>query len=351
MAQATLTINSKNYGAWSLRGWLLCKMSGLDFEEHVLTNDDPDTRAELLLLSSSFLVPAPRARRRHGVGHDGDRRVPARGAARRRAVAVRHRGARALPRGVRRDALGLRQPAIRAPDEPQGAPPALQGVGGRAGRHRPHRHGVVAVPRRLRRAVPVRGQTDDRRRDVRAGVHAVPHLRRRARRDLRTRTATRSWRCRRWSSGSRPRSSNPTSSRSSTSSSRESRSGQPRTASAKARISRGMSPAGVYMISVLPAASAATATRVDLVGGPDPAGRRQRVAGGGEDLAVARHHVGDVALVHREVALTLGPLGLDAGEPLLAAGHGGHRLGERLPHAVVADDVPGAERVLRPARP
>ena len=39
MAQATLTINSKNYGAWSLRGWLLCKMSGLDFEEHVLRAD------------------------------------------------------------------------------------------------------------------------------------------------------------------------------------------------------------------------------------------------------------------------------------------------------------------------
>ena len=54
---ATLTINSKNYGAWSLRGWLLCKMSGLEFDEHVLDNDDPDTHAELLLLSSSFLVP------------------------------------------------------------------------------------------------------------------------------------------------------------------------------------------------------------------------------------------------------------------------------------------------------
>jgi glutathione S-transferase len=40
-----------------LRGWLLCKMSGLDFDEDVLDNDDPDTRAELLLLSSSFLVP------------------------------------------------------------------------------------------------------------------------------------------------------------------------------------------------------------------------------------------------------------------------------------------------------
>jgi glutathione S-transferase len=57
MSHAELTINSRNYGAWSLRGWLLCKMSGLDFEEHVLANDDPDTRAELLLLSSSFLVP------------------------------------------------------------------------------------------------------------------------------------------------------------------------------------------------------------------------------------------------------------------------------------------------------
>jgi glutathione S-transferase len=57
MADATLTINSRNYGAWSLRGWLLCKMSGLQFDEHVLDNDDPDTRAELLLLSSSFLVP------------------------------------------------------------------------------------------------------------------------------------------------------------------------------------------------------------------------------------------------------------------------------------------------------
>ena len=57
MADATLTINSRNYGAWSLRGWLLCKMSGLEFDEDVLDNDDPDTRAELLLLSSSFLVP------------------------------------------------------------------------------------------------------------------------------------------------------------------------------------------------------------------------------------------------------------------------------------------------------
>jgi glutathione S-transferase len=57
MAPATLTINSKNYGSWSLRGWLLCKIAGLDFREQMLSSDDPTTRAELLLLSPSFLVP------------------------------------------------------------------------------------------------------------------------------------------------------------------------------------------------------------------------------------------------------------------------------------------------------
>ena len=55
--QATLTITSKNYGSWSLRGWLLCKMAGLEFEEQLAASDDPSTRAELLLLSPSFLVP------------------------------------------------------------------------------------------------------------------------------------------------------------------------------------------------------------------------------------------------------------------------------------------------------
>jgi glutathione S-transferase len=57
MAKATLSIASKNYGSWSLRGWLLCKMAGLDFEDVVVSSDDPSTRAELLLLSPSFLVP------------------------------------------------------------------------------------------------------------------------------------------------------------------------------------------------------------------------------------------------------------------------------------------------------
>jgi glutathione S-transferase len=57
LSLATLTINSRNYGAWSLRGWLLCKFAGLDFTVEVIDSHDPDARAELLLLSPSFLVP------------------------------------------------------------------------------------------------------------------------------------------------------------------------------------------------------------------------------------------------------------------------------------------------------
>ncbi|WP_108258827.1 glutathione S-transferase family protein [Mangrovicoccus ximenensis] len=63
MAQATLTISSKNYSSWSLRGWLLCKLAGLDFEEKPVSMDDPDTRQELLLLSPTVRVPR--------LAHDG----------------------------------------------------------------------------------------------------------------------------------------------------------------------------------------------------------------------------------------------------------------------------------------
>ena len=57
MSDAVLTISSKNYSSWSLRGWLICRMAGLDFAEEILPSNDPSTRAELLLLSPSFLVP------------------------------------------------------------------------------------------------------------------------------------------------------------------------------------------------------------------------------------------------------------------------------------------------------
>lgn len=57
MSQGVLTISSRNYGSWSLRGSLLCSMAGLDIEERVLPFDDASARAELLHLSPSFLVP------------------------------------------------------------------------------------------------------------------------------------------------------------------------------------------------------------------------------------------------------------------------------------------------------
>jgi glutathione S-transferase len=57
MPEAVLTISSKNYSSWSLRGWLLCRMAGLTFVEEVMPVDDPASRAELLLLSPSILVP------------------------------------------------------------------------------------------------------------------------------------------------------------------------------------------------------------------------------------------------------------------------------------------------------
>jgi len=57
MAKAVLTISSKNYGAWALRGWLMTKFAKLDFVEHVIPPDDPAMKAEMLLLSASMRVP------------------------------------------------------------------------------------------------------------------------------------------------------------------------------------------------------------------------------------------------------------------------------------------------------
>ena len=67
MTETILTISSKNYSSWSLRGWLLCRMAGVEFVEEVVPVDDPANRAELLLLSPSILVPC--------LTHDGLTRV------------------------------------------------------------------------------------------------------------------------------------------------------------------------------------------------------------------------------------------------------------------------------------
>ena len=65
MPKAVLTISSKNYSSWCLRGWLMCKLAGVEFDEAVVSMADPSARAELLLLSPSFLVPS--------LTHDGVR--------------------------------------------------------------------------------------------------------------------------------------------------------------------------------------------------------------------------------------------------------------------------------------
>lgn len=54
--ETTLTISSRNYSSWSMRGWLLAKLSGIRFET-VKVPIDAASRAELLLLSPSILVP------------------------------------------------------------------------------------------------------------------------------------------------------------------------------------------------------------------------------------------------------------------------------------------------------
>ena len=58
MSTTVLTLSSRNYGAWALRGWLMAKWAKLPFKEHIVSPDDPAMRAEIMLLSSSMRVPA-----------------------------------------------------------------------------------------------------------------------------------------------------------------------------------------------------------------------------------------------------------------------------------------------------
>lgn len=57
MAAAELTISSRTYSSWSLRGWLLCRLAGLRVTEKMVALESLDNRSELLLLSPSVLVP------------------------------------------------------------------------------------------------------------------------------------------------------------------------------------------------------------------------------------------------------------------------------------------------------
>lgn len=57
MAEFTLHIGDKNYSSWSFRGWLACRLAGVDFEEHLILLDRDDTAAEIAAVSPNRRVP------------------------------------------------------------------------------------------------------------------------------------------------------------------------------------------------------------------------------------------------------------------------------------------------------
>ncbi len=176
MAKAVLTIASKNYGSWSLRGWLLCKLAGLDFEEKQAATDDPSIRAELLLLSPSFLVPC--------LTHDGikiwdtlaiaeylNELKPDAG------LLPKGRAERARCRSISGEMhSGFSNLRSALPMNVKARLSGLQGLGRRAGRHRPRADDLARVPRGLQGTVPVRQAALHGRRHVRAGVLALHDL-------------------------------------------------------------------------------------------------------------------------------------------------------------------------------
>ncbi len=52
-----LVIGNKNYSSWSLRAWLLLREAGIEFEEHRIALDLPETASEIAKYSDSGCVP------------------------------------------------------------------------------------------------------------------------------------------------------------------------------------------------------------------------------------------------------------------------------------------------------
>ncbi len=57
MADFTLVIGNKNYSSWSLRGWLMAKIAGIEFEEIIVPLDLPETQPTIRKHSPSGRVP------------------------------------------------------------------------------------------------------------------------------------------------------------------------------------------------------------------------------------------------------------------------------------------------------
>ena len=145
MTEAILTISSKNYSSWSLRGWLLCRMAGLEFIEEVVPPDDPANRAELLLLAPSILVPC--------LIHEGIKIWDTVAIAEylnevrpNAGLLPSDRAARARCRSICGEMhSGFTNFAVGVADEPQGPSPRLQSMVWSAGRHRPNHQDLARV--------------------------------------------------------------------------------------------------------------------------------------------------------------------------------------------------------------
>lgn len=66
MADYKIYLGNKNYSSWSLRGWLMLRATGVEFDEEVIPLDERGTREAIQRVSPSGLVP---------VLHHGDRKI------------------------------------------------------------------------------------------------------------------------------------------------------------------------------------------------------------------------------------------------------------------------------------
>ena len=57
MADFTLVIGNRNYSSWSLRGWLMARIAGIEFDEIVVPLDLPETQPTIRKHSPSGRVP------------------------------------------------------------------------------------------------------------------------------------------------------------------------------------------------------------------------------------------------------------------------------------------------------
>jgi len=58
MSEMTLYIGNKSLSSWSLRPWLLMKQYNIEFEEHLIRLDEPESRGKIIQYSPTGKVPA-----------------------------------------------------------------------------------------------------------------------------------------------------------------------------------------------------------------------------------------------------------------------------------------------------